>query len=194
MRQEKIQEVVRTVAASQLKNIINTFEFDELVNEALVAVLEARKKMTLTEGLVATIARRRLIKWKIKNTDCRSIPLGSTDRLYKNHSIAIAESISPINSVVVENEDVYLMKVHEKLIVKDWREQERQRDFSIAVRKAHQKMTVLEKRLLRTILEGGSGRSLVRELSKVKFPAVRQRTAEAFTLLRARLTELGYHE
>lgn len=179
MRKAKIHEVVRNVAATQMKSMKWAFEFDELVNEGIIAVLSLKNRARLTEGLVAAVARRRMIQWKVYRANPTFIPMNSAYREYVKNGIATR---------------VPVMEEHElgPYGLTGWRHAERIRDLGLALDKALADMTFIEKRLTQYLLNGGTTEELVTELKKRGFPNSAEKATRARKSVREKFIALGY--
>ena len=83
MKQEDILEVVRHVVYKQLSDAVVSIDKDELINAALVAVLEASQKANLSPAEIGLVAKREVINFKLSNWSNVSIPKGSLNYLRK---------------------------------------------------------------------------------------------------------------
>lgn len=97
-------DIIDRVVSKQLKDTSVQTERNELVNVAVVAVLEASEKVELTSKAVATIAKRGIINFKLGGRSNALVPLGSRNYLRKCRRLPCDVSIDDRTTTKTEKE------------------------------------------------------------------------------------------
>jgi len=164
---ERIQEIVEKVARKQVRDAIRPQFREELVNEAWLAILEAKQKKNLTERDVWAIARWRMIKWKLKMNQALSIPLESVWWWSRHRGRANKE----------ENRTSIPMELRDDLVTtqQGWKDEESQKILEMIRRKIERKLGRVSRRVMRQMLEGGRLSEVWRELEKTDIGYAKKR-------------------
>jgi len=164
---KRIMIIIQIVASKQMYDPISQQFRDELINEAYLGVMEAmqKAKTRMTEATIFTIAKRRLLQYKCKNTSPLHVPMNSAYWWgYKQKrgggiGLELKEELIPIQ--------------------RNWKDEEVHKDLKMIAERVYKQLSRVERRVQQGLLRGETLKAVWLELRLLKIKNIKRRVYAA---------------